>query len=302
MRSDREPAMPSSSALENALLNRAWIQWAGLGVDATVEVDDAVVDPEALIALTAELGDADPRLRDVSTDWCVAFGRYVSGSRLKRVVSELRTPTVAIGEYATTVAAAGGPAWLISGEPRADYQFRGKARLESASSRPRLLIRLRAAFGVNARADVLAALLDADERGRTIASLARRTRFTKPTIASVVEALVLAGLIEAVRGPGDRHYARIPGRQVLPGLRAAVPQPDWTSRFGVALELLRFERREFGSPAVRLVEARRLAESMMDAVVREGIPRPMLDETGPAFLRAYDRWIAELVYWLRLHR
>lgn len=76
---------PSASSLQGALLNRAWIQWAALGVDATVERDDAVVDPEALIALTAELGDADARLRDLSTDWCVAYGRYVNGSRLKQV-------------------------------------------------------------------------------------------------------------------------------------------------------------------------------------------------------------------------
>lgn len=302
MRSIQALPMSSTSALENALLNRAWIQWAAIGVEATVEHDDAVVDPEALIALTAEISEADLRLRDVSTDWCVAFGRYVSGSRLKRVVRELRTPVASIWEYAATVNEAGGPAWLTTTGGRPEYRFRGKARLESASSRPRLLIRLRAAFGVNARADVLAALLDADERGLTIAALARRTRFTKPTIASVVEALVLAGLIEPVRGTGDRHYARIPGRPILPGLRAAIPQPDWASRFLVALELLRFERREFQSPAVRLVEARRLAGSVMDIVVQEGMPRPALDETGPAFLRAYDRWIVEFIYWLRQNR
>lgn len=40
----------SASSLEGALLNRAWIQWAALGVNATVERDEAVVDPEALIA------------------------------------------------------------------------------------------------------------------------------------------------------------------------------------------------------------------------------------------------------------
>ena len=85
----RMPMQRSASSLQGALLNRAWIQWAALGVDATVERDDAVVDPEALIALTAELGDADARLRDLSTDWCFAYGRYINGSRLKQVVREL---------------------------------------------------------------------------------------------------------------------------------------------------------------------------------------------------------------------
>ena len=104
----------STSSLQSALLNRAWIQWIALGVDAVGERDDAVVDPEALIALTAELGDADARLRDVSTDWCVAYGRYVNGSRLKQVARELRTPPEAIGEYVATVAAAGGPSWPMA--------------------------------------------------------------------------------------------------------------------------------------------------------------------------------------------
>ncbi len=145
-----------ASSLQGALLNRAWIQWAALGIDATVERDDAVVDPEALIVLTAELGDADARLRDLSTDWCVTYGRYVNGSRLKQVARELGTPDDIIGEYVATVAASGGPAWPMATRPRRDYVRRDKARLDSAESRPRLRIRLRAAFGVNARADILA--------------------------------------------------------------------------------------------------------------------------------------------------
>ena len=154
--------MPSSgSSLQGALLDLAWIQWAALGVDATVKRDEAVVDPEALVALTAELGDADARLRDLSTDWCVAYGRYVNGSRLKQVCRELGTPADAIGEYVATVAASGGPSWPMATQPRPEYKRRGKARMDTATSLARLRIRLRAAVGVNARADVHADLLAA---------------------------------------------------------------------------------------------------------------------------------------------
>src|SRR3972149_3272344 len=113
----RFPRSTSASPLEEALLNRAWSQWVALGVDAVGERDEGVVDPEALIALTAELGDADARLRDVSTDWCVAFGRYVNGARLRGVVAELGTPPDAIGEYVATVASAGGPRWPLATRP-----------------------------------------------------------------------------------------------------------------------------------------------------------------------------------------
>ncbi len=113
------------------------------------------------------------------------------------MVRELRTPPEAIGEYVATVAAGGGPSWPMATQPRPDYTTRGKARLDSALPRPRLRIRLRAAFGVNARADVLAALLVAPKYGLSVADLARRTRFPKPNVAFAVDALVLTGLLEA---------------------------------------------------------------------------------------------------------
>jgi DNA-binding transcriptional ArsR family regulator len=289
----------SASSLQTALLNRAWFQWIALGVDAVGERDDAVVDPEALIALTAELGDADARLRDVSTDWCVAYGRYVNGSRLKQVVRELRTPPEAIGEYVATVAAAGGPAWPMATQPRSDYTTRGKARLDSALALPRLRIRLRAAFGVNARADVLAALLAAPKIGLSVADLSRQTRFTKPNISFAVDALVLAGLLEARAVGNERRVALSQNGGILPGLGPPVVQPDWVTRFGVALEVLRFEGRDEMSPSVRAIEARRVVEALRDRIASEGLPQPNLDAFGDDFAGAFDRWIVDLVYDLR---
>jgi len=290
----------SSSSLQGALLDRAWIQWAALGVDATVEPDDAVVDPEALIALTAELGDADARLRDLSTDWCVAYGRYVNGSRLKQVCRELGTPGEAIGEYVATVATSGGPSWPMASQPRPGYERRGKARMAAATSPARLRIRLRAAFGVNARADVLAALLAASPHDLTAADLARATRFTKPNVASALDALVLAGLVVARPVANERRVGLPPKIHILPGLRPPVLQPDWVSRFGVALAVDRFAGRDGMSTTVRAIEARRLIEGLTRRMSAEGMPMPNLDATGDDFASAFDRWLVDLVAWLRV--
>ena len=289
----------SASSLQGALLNRAWIQWAALGVDATVARDDAVVDPEALIVLTAELGDADARLRDLSTDWCVTYGRYVNGSRLKQVARELGTPDDIIGEYVATVAASGGPAWPMGTRPRPDYVRRDKARLDSAESRPRLRIRLRAAFGVNARADILAALLAASPGGLNAADLARITRFTKPSVASALDALLLAGLVTARAAGNERRFTLPPKVPILPGLRPPVPQSDWVARYAVTLEVLRFSDRDDMSTTVRAIEARRLIDLLADRISTERIPMPYLDAGGDEFLMAFDRWIDYLVDWLR---
>jgi len=289
----------SGSVLQRALLDRAWIQWIALGVDAVGDSDNLVVDPEALIALTAELGDADARLRDMSTDWCVAYGRYINVARLKQVVRELRTPPEVIGEYVATVAASGGPAWPMATEPRAGYAPRGKARLDSALSLPRLRIRLRAAFGVNARADVLAALLVAPQNGLSVADLARKTRFTKPTTAFAVDALVLAGLLEARTVGNERRLLLAKPGEILSGLGPPISQPDWVARFGVALEVLRFAGRDGMSRSVRAIEARRVVEGLMARIASEGIPEPILDTFGDQFSSAFDRWVVQLVDSLR---
>lgn len=289
---------PLASSLQEALLNRAWIQWAALGVDATVERDDAVVDPEALIALTAELGDADARLRDLSTDWCVAYGRYINGSRLKQVVREIGTPADTIGEYVATVTAAGGPSWPMATKPRPGYARRGKAQMDTAGSRARLRIRLRAAFGVNARADILAALLAASPHDLTAADLARKTRFTKPSVASALDALLLAGLVAARPVANERRIGLPANVPVLPGLRPPVAQPDWVSRFGVALEVHRFETNDGVSTSVRAIETRRLVEGLSRRMSAESMPVPNLDAIGDDFASAFDRWLAYFVDWL----
>jgi DNA-binding transcriptional ArsR family regulator len=291
---------PSASSLEGALVNRAWMQWIALGVDAVGEGDDGAVDPEALIALTAELGDADARLRDLSTDWCVAYGRYVNGARLKQVVREVGTPDGAIGEYVATVAASGGPSWPMATRPRPDYVRRAKARMGSAQSVARLLIRLRAAFGVNARADLLAALLAASPSGLNAADLARATRFTKPNVASALDALVLAGLVTARSVTNERRFALPPRVPILPGLRPPVPQPDWVTRFRIALLVRRFLERDGMSTSVRAIEARRLIDPFVDRMSTEGMPIPNVGATGDAFAHAFDRWLVDLVSWLEL--
>lgn len=290
----------SGSPLEGALVNRAWIQWIALGVDAVGELDDAVVDPEALIALTAELGDADARLRDVSTDWCVSFGRYVNGSRLKAVAEELGTPSECIGEYVATVATAGGPRWPMGTQPRPGYVSRGKARLTSAASRSRLRVRLRAGFGVNARADILAALLSARPLELNVADLARVTRFSKLNVSSAIDALILADLVDA-RLVGNERRVKLARVDVLPGLRAPVDQVDWVATFGVALEVLRFLRSDGTSPSVRAIEARQVVERVRAWIALAMVPEPNLVAIGEEFSVAFDRWVVDLVYHLRRH-
>jgi hypothetical protein len=270
-----------------------------LGVEAGQEDDQTVVDPEALVALTAEIGAADVRLLDVSTDWCVAYGNYINGSRLKRVASEIQSPTDLLGTFAATVSAAGGPRWSMATQPRPDYVYRRKARLETAEPRARLRIRLRAAFGVNARADILAALLARPSDVR-IADLARTTRFTKENVTMAVDALQLAGLLSVKSVANERRVSLATKSPLLPRLRGTYPQPDWTNRFKSSLVVLRFlESSDDLTSSTFAIEAARIAASIRDELDTEAAPMPRADARGMEFLEAFQRWLVYYNDWLR---
>ncbi|MDQ3690761.1 MAG: hypothetical protein M3406_12165 [Chloroflexota bacterium] len=287
--------MPLLDRLRDALVQRAWAQWIALGVSGVGRPEESVVDPEALVALTAELADADARLRDTSIDWCVSYGRYVNTTRLRRVVGEMATRPEAIGEYAATVAAGGGPHWPMASDPRPGYRSRGKAHLEHLDSAPRLILRLRAAFGVNARADVLAALALRPGAALSLADLARITRFTKRNVALTVDALALAGLLEFDM-VGNERRAGLRREGLRPWLPTRRVEPvEWVDRFRVGLATQRFLASQHPPKrSVRAIEARALVGDLHPAIRRARLPQPKPEVFGEAFGDAFDAWVEQL--------
>ncbi len=139
----------------------------------------------------------------------------------------------------------------------------------------------------------------APQNGLSLADLARKTRFTKPNVAFAVDALMLAGLLEARAVGNERRVTLARADEVLPGLRPPVAQPDWVARFGVALEVLRFDGQDGMSASVRAIEARRVVEGLRTRIPSEGLPQPNLDAFGDDFANAFDRWVVQLVDSLR---
>ena len=146
---------------------------------------------------------------------------------------------------------------------------------------------------------MLAALLVGPHSGLSVADLARKTRFSKPTTAFAVDALVLAGLVEGRTVGNERRLLLTKPGEILPGLRPPVVQRDWIVRFGVALAILRFDRENMMSPSVHAIEARKAVESLLTRIATEDLPEPNLDALGEQFLSAFDRWRVQLVDSLR---
>ena len=113
--------MPSfSQQLQQHTLDLTWSLWAELGVAGwTRRHTSHAIDPEPLILFTASLGDMDPRLCDEATDWCIAYGRYVSAARLRNLLAhEAPDPREAFGEFAATVNAHSALRWPGATAPR----------------------------------------------------------------------------------------------------------------------------------------------------------------------------------------
>src|SRR2546426_5066188 len=124
------PMSALSAQLKEQALELSWSLWAELGVAGwTRRHTSHAIDPEPLIIFTASLGDADPRLRDEATDWCIAYGRYVSAARLRNLLAhEAADARDAFGEFAATVNAHSTLRWPGATEPRR-VQLTGRSQI-----------------------------------------------------------------------------------------------------------------------------------------------------------------------------
>jgi len=290
--------MPASTSLRRASIDRIAAGWIALGGQLEGDPDATVVDPEALIAATAELARDEDRILGVALDWCVAYGDAVNSARLRRIARAMDA-TAALASFAVVVGASGGPKWSEGADAGATpmaASLRGKVAVRDLSAPARLVWRLRSAFGVNARADVLALLLSCP--GGTemrVADIARRTGFSKRNTALAIESMALAGVVETDRkGNSDRVALPVdsPLRAFLPRPVAA---PDCASRWTVAIEILRLAERLAGAPdGAVIVEERLAAESLGPRLRDAGLPRPDLTVRGQAFAASFDAWIGAL--------
>ena len=144
---------------------------------------------------------------------------------------------------------------------------RGESRNDLVVVRPtrdaaRLLWFLRATFGVNARADLVANMAARPGSTPTVLELAQLTRFTKRNAAIALDDLVLSGVVERL-GTGTVGRFRLRDR---PGLLRwldmpdSVEYPDWVAQFTVGLRVSAFLDADPSSPRVRAIEARAMRD------------------------------------------
>ncbi len=252
--------------------------WTELGVSGwTSSHGDWAIDPEPLILFTAWLGDADPRLRDEATDWCVCNWRHISKARLKNLLRQQPDDVRdAFGEFSATVGAHAGVSWPAATEPRR-FTVTGRSTPPSLARPSMAWLRLRAMFGVSARAEILRWFLVGAEGQHSVAVLAARTGYTKRNVAEECDSLERAGVL-SVRTRGNRFYysaARPKALNEFVGDVAPI-RPNWVAMFNVSRGLVSLEKRSDDAAkktlAVHVRNAIRAIEDDLDELDLEGLP------------------------------
>lgn len=297
--------MPSRSFSDQVLslaLDLVWSVWAELGVSSwTRRHDLTAVDIEPLILATSYIGAHDARLMSESIDWCVAHGRLVSVARLRnqlRASGEIVAES--FGRYAATVNRHGRATWPDSGVPL-DFQPTNRSSSPDLTRPSLLQLRLRALFGVSARAEVIRLMIAEPARYQTVSELAGRAAYGKDNIADTLDLLTAGGLAEAAGAVNRKHF-RLARPDRLVELVGTLPAefPDWAPLFRIAIAILEFSLHAPQDPIPRAAEVPRVMRQIQPDMPKVGLLSALRATTGQGLVSDFEAWaIRALSTWAR---
>lgn len=180
----------------------AWRQWAILGSAArptSPTTSRCIIDPEALILLSLTIRKEERRLEEMVSWWARVGSPLTSVQRMKSVVNQFEENSHAsLAIFASLAAASGHRSWkrYAAGEllPTFLSETRGQSTLQLIAPAT-LMLRLRAAFGVGAKPDVLAYLIGTHNGSDSVSMISTAVGYTKKAVRDAVKDMVLAGLV-----------------------------------------------------------------------------------------------------------
>ena len=304
----------SKDRLLKLFLDFLWCQWSALGVAGQRGGDDdRVIGPESLLLATTRYGRYDSRLLDEVIDWLSSNGKRINLQRLRRIhdecpVADLRVLAAISGGLATQsmmrkwitlsdplpVAAEpeplfirfDGSAFPIFHKPDPDFLRHGllrdpmERRRMSQSPDPsraaNLLCCLRALFGVNARAEIVAWLLT-HESGHP-AAIARDTGYFSKSVQHTLNEMEDSGHIRSRREGREKIFWVKPGAwDVLITWSQPSGFPRWVDWMPVFSAITTFID-ALGQPGlddaleqVQSIQLRQALDAAMPALSRAGL-------------------------------
>jgi hypothetical protein len=329
----------SRPQLREKLLDLLWQQWAALGVAGSAKPHaEWCVDPEALILITTTEGRTDPRLFNEMLDWLWMHGESVNVQRLKNIqkaislgdrrvlgaiaawLSQRSTlskwkPLAVISE---PVAKTTEPLFISKdGTPQPSFGASDpiflkhgfqlgpiKRRELSQSPNPllptTLLWKLRALFGVQARAEILLWLLT-HESGHA-ADIARGTFYFPRTVDGTLKELAASGMVKSARAGREKRYWLKPSEwSFLQTWNRPDGFPrwiDWARFFTVHERISAVLSNRNLSPMLEASELRRVFDELQPLLTEGGLLTVFAasrNDTGVAFTDALLEDVSILV-------
>lgn len=211
-----------------------WAQWLALGSPAS-RTDDAraaaVVDPEALVVLSLFVRERERRLLDMVRWWARVGSRLTSVQRFQAVAG--RFPEAggqeALGTFGGEAAAEGDRRWTRHAE---ELEGRG-GRRDRGPDTPSLVepatiwLRLRAGFGVGAKADTLAFLLTSGEAWSSAKTIAFATGYSTVATRTAATEMALARFVRETSGRPVEYAVAAEAWVPLLSLSGPSQMPAW---------------------------------------------------------------------------
>ena len=280
--------------------------------------NDWIIDPEALLLASARFGRHDSRLMDESIDWLVKFGRRISlqrlqglhrtwpgvaDSRVLAAIAEVLGQQVGHRKWRVIAEPSKENALLVpvslffnsTGKPTAHFgevepifarhgllrgklEQRGMSRPADPRARENLLLTLRALFGVNARAEIMAWLLTHDS-GHP-AAIARSIGYFSKSVQQTLNEMEESGQVLSVRHGREKHF-RVRAKDwhfLLPppadGQSAFPRWVDWMPLFAAItrfVEILALPGIDEKSESFQAIKLREALDEAMPSLLRAGL-------------------------------
>lgn len=275
----------------------------------------AMVDPEALVLLSLAL--REPRLDSLLAGWARGAAPLLSVQRI-HTLAEVFPPGVREGlaGFAREAADAGDRRWRAHAADAAPGERATRRRAPIAPrlpEAPALMLRLRAAFGVGSKADLLAFLLSLRGAEAPVSAIAGAAAYSPRALRSSAEELVAAGFVKRVEGSPLVYCADHRAWSTLLHLRnpggARGPEVPawryWAAVFAFLAEVLAWAAEAEAEEWSAYVASSRARDLVQDhtaplRAARLRLPDPH-EPGGAAFLEDLERGLAHVHAWCLEH-
>ncbi|MEO5798540.1 MAG: hypothetical protein ABIS00_03765 [Gemmatimonadales bacterium] len=183
-----------AKAAKKTAVDLGWNQWQSLTSPAGRTT--AIVDIETLVILSLAIVQHERRLGDLVASWSAEGARYLSVGRMRKIATRFGSAGAsALGAYAALIgdhrwiADATSHALSVRGKRAAPLQFTGEAAL---------MLRLRAAFGVGPKADLLTVLIGLHGATATVRDLTHATTYVARAVRQSLDEMSSAGIVERI--------------------------------------------------------------------------------------------------------